>query len=141
MNITGYDIDPVQISVAKKSAQKAGVSDQINFVCRDMREAERTGDLGVIITNPPYGERLLSRAEIETLYRDFGKIYSQKFEDYSLYALTNVSDFERLIKKKAQKKRKIYNGKLECAFIPFSAQNPYKKSKIALKTLAIIFLI
>ena len=124
LNVTGYDIDPVQISVAKKSAQKAGVLDHINFVCRDMREAERTGDLGVIITNPPYGERLLSRAEIETLYRDFGKIYSQKFEDYSLYALTNVSDFERLIKKKAQKKRKIYNGKLECAFYSVFGTKP-----------------
>lgn len=127
LNITGYDIDPAQISIAKKSAKAAGVSDYIDFESKDMRELKRTGEYGVIITNPPYGERLLTRAEIETLYRDFGKLYSDGFKDYSLYALTNVSDFERLIRKKAQKKRKIYNGKLECAFYSVFGEKPEQK--------------
>lgn len=124
LNITGCDIDPHQISIAKSSAKSAGVLEYVNFVCQDVRDMQRTGDYGVIITNPPYGERLLSRGEIETLYRDFGKIYNSNFSDYSLYSLTNVSDFERLVKKKAQKRRKIYNGKLECTFFSIFGEKP-----------------
>ena len=82
---------------------------------------------GVIISNPPYGERLSDRAGIETLYKKYGKMV-RNLDDWCAYTLTSVDDFEKLFGKKADKKRKLYNGKLECNFYSHLAPPP-KKNK------------
>ena len=83
---------------------------------------------GIIISNPPYGERLSDRKEIETLYRNFGKM-TRSLDDWCVYTLTSVTDFERLFGKKADKKRKLYNGKLECNLFSHMANPPQKPKK------------
>ena len=125
ISIFAFDIDEKQISIARKHAKKAGVDDVIHFQRCDMRDFSTKARYGVIISNPPYGERLLTRKEIVSLYKDLGEKY-KSLNDFSMYVLTTVSDFERLIKKTADKKRKIYNGKLECFYYTILGKAPKK---------------
>ena len=127
LRISGFDIEESQIKLARIHAEKAGVSKYIHLQRADMREFSSRFSHGVIITNPPYGERLLTRNEIVKLYRDFGKVYSS-LDNWSCYALTSVTDFERLFNKKADKKRKIYNGKLECTYFSVLGAPPKKNT-------------
>ena len=128
LKIYAFDIEESQIRLARKHAEKAGVLDSIHFQRADMRDFSTKLQDGVIITNPPYGERLLSRKEIVNLYRDYGKVYSS-LNNWSAYTLTSVSDFERLFFKKADKKRRIYNGKLDCTYYQVLAKKPINYSK------------
>ena len=99
----------------------------IHFQKADMRDFSSRFAHGVIISNPPYGERLSDRKGIEILYRDYGKMV-KSLDNWCAYTLTSVTDFERLFGKKADKKRKLYNGKLECNFYAHLGESP-KKSK------------
>ena len=128
LKIYAFDIEESQIRLARKHAEKAGVLDAIHFQRADMREFSSKLRDGVIITNPPYGERLLDRKTIVSLYRDYGEVYS-KLNNWSAYTLTSVTDFERLFRKKANKKRKIYNGKLECNYFSVLGEKPEKTDK------------
>ena len=128
VKIYAFDIEESQIRLARKHAEKAGVLDLIHFQRADMRDFSSKLTNGVIITNPPYGERLLNRKEIVNLYRDYGKVYASLI-DWSAYTLTSVSDFERLFLKKADKKRRIYNGKLDCTYYQVLAKKPINNSK------------
>lgn len=78
-----------------------------------MREFSSQKRYGVIITNPPYGERLSDVAEVEKLLTDYGKMV-KSLPDWSAYTLTPAKNFERLFGKKADKKRKLFNGPIEC---------------------------
>ncbi len=115
VSIKGFDIDEKQLALARKHAKLAGVDGYIHFQRADVSEFSSQRKYGVLICNPPYGERLLERKEIEKLYKSYGNMY-RNLEDWSAYTLTSVSDFERLFGKKADKKRKLYNGKLECCY-------------------------
>lgn len=115
VQIYGYDIEESQIKLCRSHAKKAGVSDMVIFEQKDMREFTSNKEFGVIVTNPPYGERLLKRNEIVSLYKSYGEMI-KKLKNWSIFTITSVSDFERLVGKKADKKRKIHNGKLECVF-------------------------
>lgn len=115
VQIFGYDIDENQIRISRAHARKAGVADAVLFECKDMKDFASNIEGGVIVTNPPYGERLLKRNEIVSLYRNYGKMVKE-LKNWSVFTLTSVSDFERLVGKKADKKRKIHNGKLECTY-------------------------
>ena len=126
IKIFGYDIDESQVKLAKMHAKKAGVLDALEISVQDMRDFVSTESYGVIVTNPPYGERLMSRGEIVSLYRAFGKVY-KSLDNWSAFTITPVSDFERLFGKKADKKRKIYNGKLECNYYSVYGNPPKQK--------------
>ena len=123
LRISGFDIDEKQLDLARKHAKLAGVEKYIHFQRADMRDFSSRFAHGVIISNPPYGERLMQRREIEKLYRDYGRMVAT-LNDWCAYTLTSVDDFERLFGKKADKKRKIYNGKLECCFYSHLAPPP-----------------
>ncbi len=125
VKIFGFDIDEKQVNISRKHAKQAGVDDIIHFQRADMRDFSIKARYGVIISNPPYGERLLTRKEIVSLYRDLGEKY-KSLNDFSMYVLTSVTDFEKLIKKPADKKRKIYNGKLECTYYTILGAKPEK---------------
>jgi len=109
----GYDIDENSLKIAKKNAQKAGVSDRIEFKKRDIRDFEFDFDYETVITNPPYGERLLDIDQAEELY----KIMGEKFKPAKGRSYTIISpddDFEKIFGRKADKRRKLYNGMLKC---------------------------
>ena len=126
LRISGFDIDDKQLKLARKHAELAGVDKYIHFQRADMRDFSSRFSHGVIISNPPYGERLSDRKEVEKLYRDYGKKVAS-LDDWCAYTLTPVDDFERLFGKKADKKRKIYNGKIECCYYSHLAPLPKKQ--------------
>lgn len=126
LRIGGFDIDDKQLKLARKHAELAGVDKYIHFQRADMRDFSSRFSHGVVISNPPYGERLSDRKEVEKLYRDYGKKVAS-LDDWCAYTLTPVDDFERLFGKKADKKRKIYNGKIECCYYSHLAPPPKKQ--------------
>ena len=112
-------IDPRAVAMARDNARRAGVDDCITFAVADAREFDRTTDRGVIVTNPPYGERLMEKREAEALYTAFGAAYA-KTEHWRLYLLSSHTEFERAFGRPADKKRKLYNGTLRCDLFQYT---------------------
>ncbi len=107
------DIDSEAVSIAAVNAKRAGVSKYIDFSVCDVRDITPKFDGGVILANPPYGERLMELEEAIKLYKAFGKVYN-KFKGTRAYVLTSHEDFESQFGKKADKNRKLYNGMIKC---------------------------
>lgn len=126
IRISGFDVDEGQIRLARRHAELAGVDGYVHLQRADMRGFSSRFSHGVVISNPPYGERLSDRREVETLYRDYGKKI-RSLDEWCAYTLTPVDDFERLFGGKADKKRKIYNGKIACTYYAFLASPPAKR--------------
>ena len=112
--IWGGDIDPAAVELARHNAALAEVDDVVRFEVSDARTFHWGGQYGRVVTNPPYGERVLERKEAEALYRDFGRAWDKLPEGWKLYLLSSHTEFERTFGKKADKKRKLYNGMLKC---------------------------
>ena len=112
--IWGGDIDPEAVALAKHNARLAEVDGIVRFDADDAARFHWGGLYGRVVTNPPYGERVMERKEAEELYRSFGKAWSKLPEGWKLYLLSSHTEFERTFGKKADKKRKLYNGMLKC---------------------------
>lgn len=111
--IFASDIDPQAVALARENAKKAGVSQYINFSVCDAAKAPLFQEKGVIVSNPPYGERLMDNTSCESLYRKIGKHFSA-FPNAGKYILTSHEGFEKCYGRPADKKRKLYNGMLKC---------------------------
>lgn len=109
----GYDIDALSLLIAKENAQKAGVGDRITFAKRNLADFCESSERGTVITNPPYGERLLDVYQAEELYKIMGEKFIQK-NGWSYTIISPDDDFEKCFGKKADKRRKLYNGMLKC---------------------------
>ena len=114
----GYDIDPAAVALANANAKLAGVGDRCHFEVADVREF-RALDNATVLTNPPYGERLMEKREAEALYTAFGAAYA-KTEHWRLYLLSSHTEFERAFGRPADKKRKLYNGTLRCDLFQYT---------------------
>jgi len=112
-DIWGGDIDPNYIKIAKENAQRAGVSEYIRFEKADAASFSRDNPGGIIMTNPPYGERVMDQREAEELYRKFGAAV-RTLNNWNMYILSSHTEFERTFGKSAVKKRKLYNGMIKC---------------------------
>ena len=112
-SILASDIDPKAIELARKNAERAGVEKLIRFEVADATAFSRKTERGVIVTNPPYGERLMEKQEAERLYQGFGTAL-RGAENWKLYLLSSHTEFERTFGKQAGKKRKLYNGMIKC---------------------------
>ena len=112
-SVFASDIDPAAIRIAEENAQRAGVADIIRFQVADATKFARKTERGIIVTNPPYGERIMEKQEAEALYRGFGKAWSET-ENWKLYLLSSHTEFERTFGRRADKKRKLYNGMIKC---------------------------
>lgn len=126
LRIYGSDISYKQLTLAMKHAELAGVKGKIKFQKLDFAKTSSRYDYGFIITNPPYGERLMQQKEIEVLYRNMGQHF-KNFETWSYYILTSYEAFEKQFGRKADKKRKLYNGALKCDYYQFYGPKPPKK--------------
>ena len=111
--IVGSDIDPKAVAIAKENARRAGVDDVVRFEMADAMQFDRVTERGVIVTNPPYGERIMEKQEAETLYRGFGKAWAA-CPNWQLYLLSSHTEFERCFGRTADRKRKLYNGMIKC---------------------------
>ncbi len=111
--IYASDIDPKAVEIAEQNAKNAGVYDKIKFSVCDFRDAHEFTGKGVIVCNPPYGERLLDVKECEKIYRGMGKKFA-RYENAKKFILTSYEQFEKFYGKEADKRRKLYNGMLKC---------------------------
>ncbi len=113
-DIEGSDIDPKAVELARDNAVKAGVEDLCRFRVADATKFTPPEPRGRVVTNPPYGERILEKREAEDLYAAFGRAWRAVPEGWSLSLLSSHTEFERTFGRKADKKRKLYNGRLKC---------------------------
>lgn len=125
LSIYGYDIDKEAIKASLMNADEAGVLEDIIFINKDLREIniEGFGDFGVIITNPPYGERIGNRKEIEKIYKALKDI-SEKNHTWSIFMITIDREVESYLGRKADRRRKLYNGRLETQYYQFHGTKP-----------------
>lgn len=107
------DIDPEAVKLTLQNAKKAGVDGLINAYVMDARELKNNGERASVVTNPPYGERLMSYDEVYRLYGEIGKAFS-RLGAWQIYILTADEQFERHFGKRADKSRKLYNGMIPC---------------------------
>ncbi len=114
------DIDEKVLQYAKENAERAGVADCIRFFRADARKIEKPSAerRGTIICNPPYGERLMEKREVETLYREIGAQFA-RLSPWQIYIITSHEGFERLYGRRADKTRKLYNGMIPCNLYQF----------------------
>ena len=112
-DIWGGDIDPKSISIAISNAKRAGMEELIRFEVADATKFNNSSDGGIIMTNPPYGERVMAHGEAEVLYRQFGAA-AKGLSNWRMYIMSSHTEFERAFGKSANKKRKLYNGMIKC---------------------------
>ena len=124
-DIQGFDIDDHMVSIARENAKLAGVDKLIHFQRRGVAELSHPKKYGFLITNPPYGERLQERDEMPALYRIIGERY-RALDSWSMYLITAYDKAEEDIGRKADKNRKIYNGKMKTSFYQFLGPKPPK---------------
>lgn len=124
--IYGSDIDYFALKLAMEHAEKAGVAGKIHFQKLDFAHTSSRFKYGFIITNPPYGERLSDKAQAEELYRKMGEHFAE-FDTWSYYIITSHEGFEKCFGRRADKKRKLYNGMLKCDYYQYFGPKPYEK--------------
>lgn len=118
LDISGFDIDGRMIEIAKKNAQEAGLADVIQFKQMRLQDLKTDKINGVIISNPPYGERLLDDKAVDILYNEMGQTFAP-LKTWSKFILTSDEQFERKYGSQADKKRKLYNGTLRVDLYQF----------------------
>ena len=125
-DIQGYDIDSDVIKIAFNNAKIAGVDSLIHFQQRDVAKLSHSKKYGFIITNPPYGERLMDKDELGDLYSTLGEAY-RRLDEWSMYVITSFEDANRYIGRKADKNRKIYNGMIKTYYYQYLGAKPPKR--------------
>ena len=121
-DIVGSDIDPACVQLSMENARKAGVANTVFFEQTDATKRNYTQS-GVLIANPPYGERLLDLKEAEALYQKLGIAIGTS--QMKQYILSSDPLFERCFGKKADKRRKLYNGMIKCELHMYFKHSKY----------------
>ena len=121
-DIWGGDIDPRAVAIARDNAVKADVEDVVRFEVADAVNFRRDAPVGRVVTNPPYGERILEKREAEELYKAFGRAVRALPEGWKVSVLSSHTEFERTFGRTADKKRKLYNGMLKCDLFQYGIE-------------------
>ncbi len=128
ITVFGQDIDAKAVDVSQTCARLAGVEHAVRFERADVRSFSSREQYGFLITNPPYGERLGQEAEVQSLYRDMGNVF-RKLDTWSYYIITAHPEFERLFGRRAEKRRKLFNGRLSCQYYQYPGPKPPRPPK------------
>lgn len=118
LEIAGADIDPDMVGLAEEHAARAGVRREIKWRTAAFGAYRPEGGRGVLVANPPYGERIGEEANLAALYREFGKEY-RAWADWSYNILAAEPAFERFFGRRADRRRKLYNGRIECQYYQY----------------------
>jgi len=121
--LIGYDIDEKILKTARQNADAAGVGHLIDFHRQDIRDFGSGKQYGCMITNPPYGERMGQIKEAEGLYQTLGRV-TKDLNTWSIYVITASRSFERLFGRKADRKRKLYNGRIRVDYYQYQGPKP-----------------
>lgn len=128
LRIYGTDIDDQVLSLARYHAKQASVEDSIHFQRVPVAKVRSKQKYGFIITNPPYGQRLGELQEVKKLYRELGDTFAA-LDAWSCYVISSFEEFEKHFGKKAEKKRKLYNGRVECNYYQYPGPRPPRPKK------------
>lgn len=128
LKIIGTDIDESVLSLARYHRKLAGLDDQIHLQRLPVSEVKNSHKYGCVICNPPYGERIGEQKEMEITYREMSEAFGL-MDTWSIYILTAYQGFERIYGKKADRRRKLYNGRIECQFYQYYGPRPPRKER------------
>ncbi|PAQ13387.1 RNA methyltransferase [Bacillaceae bacterium SAOS 7] len=128
LDIAGYDIDHRMVEIAKENAFEAGLGDLIEFKQMNIADFTTKKEYGVIVGNPPYGERLGDRPEVEQMYKAMGAALAP-YDTWSVYMMTSHEEFEQFYGKPATKKRKLFNGFIRTDYYQYWGKRPPRKEK------------
>ncbi|PTH12821.1 THUMP domain-containing class I SAM-dependent RNA methyltransferase [Staphylococcus auricularis] len=124
IEVYASDIDPEMVEIAKRNAAEVGLSDIIQFSVKDVNTLSLPDDQAIaLVGNPPYGERIGDREEVNEMYRYIGKLMKQH-PYLSAYILTSNKEFEYLANRKATKRRKLFNAYIECTYYQYWGERP-----------------
>ena len=128
--IYGYDIDTRAIEAAKANADVAGVADDIQFKQMAVKDFRPDGERGIIITNPPYGERIGEKEKIEKIYIDIKRLLTEH-PDWSCFAVSPDKGFEKkALGRPADRRRKLYNGNIQVCYYQYHGQRPDREKHV-----------
>lgn len=126
IRILASDIDPKAVAAAKANAEEAGVDDCIDFSVKPFKKLTASENHGIIIANPPYGERIGEKKQIQKMYEEL-KQFMESNPTWSLYLITSDKEFEKLFREKpADRRRKLYNGRIEICYYQYYGTRPEK---------------
>ncbi len=127
IRMVASDLDPASIEAARQNAEAAGVGDCITFTCQDFRDVDYHDEYGILIANPPYGERLTENVDLKSLYEDLRPIV-RKLPTWSIYILTSYEGFTNLFNRKPDRERKLYNGNIEVRYYQYYGPRPPREA-------------
>lgn len=116
------DIHPKMAELAQANLSRAGMDRYVRVFQKDALTIETGGVRGTIVCNPPYGERLFTPTQTQALYRAMGRHFAT-LDSWQIYILSACEDFERLYGRRADKKRRLYNGMLRCNYYQYFKNN------------------
>lgn len=125
LDITGTDIDHRMVKIAQENAFEAGFADLIQFKQMQVKDFTTNKEYGVIVGNPPYGERLGEKAAVQNMYEEMGQAFTG-LDTWSIYILTSDEEFEKFFGKQATKKRKLFNGFIKTDYYQYWGKRPPK---------------
>lgn len=123
IRIEASDILPAAVKAARENAMEVGVDDCIDFHIKPLRDVRFAENHGIMICNPPYGERIGEKDEIRRIYSDLKKLFEGN-PTWSLYLITTDKDFETAMGRPADRRRKLYNGRLEVTYYQYYGTKP-----------------
>ena len=127
--LIGRDVDDRALRAARENAQRAGVSDLVHFEPGDVRDLTSSRRFGSVVTNPPYGEWIGGQPwELDELYRSLPEVF-RRLPTWSHHVLTAYPDFEATVGRNADRRRKLYNGRIECAYFQFLGPKPVAEQR------------
>lgn len=128
LDITGSDINGRMIEIARANAEEIGLGDSIEFKQQAVKDFKTEKEYGVIVANPPYGERLGEEDQVRVLYHEMGDVF-RPLKTWSKYILTSDLAFEEFYGAKATKKRKLYNGAIRTDLFQYWGERPPRKPR------------
>ncbi len=128
LDIAGSDINGRMIEIAQANAEEIGLGDSIQFKQQAVKDFKTEKEYGVIVANPPYGERLCEEEQVRVLYREMGEVF-RPLKTWSKYILTSDLAFEEFYGAKATKKRKLYNGAIRTDLFQYWGERPPRKPR------------
>jgi putative N6-adenine-specific DNA methylase len=126
--IYASDADAKVIAQAKENAKKAGVAEYIKFSVGDVASNMPKEDYGVMITNPPYGQRIGQQEQLNHIYASLRKMFP-KGTTWSAYIITSDEEFEQHFGRKADAKRKLFNGTTKTDYYQYQGPRPPKTAE------------
>ncbi|WP_071126391.1 THUMP domain-containing class I SAM-dependent RNA methyltransferase [Peptoniphilus lacydonensis] len=122
LEILASDVSHKAIQIARTNAEILGLDEDISFFQKDIRDLDLPDDYGVLITNPPYGERI-GKEDVDELNRELGKL-AKSLDTWSFYIITGNENFEKNFGRRADRNRKLYNGRLKTYYYQYYGPKP-----------------